>query len=92
MTEELRQTLIIAEHGDVGNDKRVASGLQCVRENCAAPLALEILAPVSPALPRWANEFRRSAAGFSVRFDHCGLRNRVLTRTLQPSGLGPAHK
>ncbi|MGB9106708.1 MAG: hypothetical protein WCC59_18285, partial [Terriglobales bacterium] len=48
--------------------------LKSLCENCAAPLALDNSVPLSPALPRWANEFRRSAAGFWVRLDHCASR------------------
>jgi len=32
-------------------------------ENCVAPLALGDSVPLHPPLPRWANDFRRSAAG-----------------------------
>ncbi len=41
----------------------VCPGLKSVRENCAAPLALDDSVPLFPPLPRWANESRRSAAG-----------------------------
>ena len=69
-------TKLFSQYADV---KRVISDAQQRR---SSDLLFDAL---YPALPRWANEFRRSAAGFGLPLDQCNARNRAMTQT--PTGL-----